>query len=390
MATAGDELLLRDLAVFLAERFVPLLTTIARGSTVPPQLLHGRLVLPTVREPLPLPTSSASYSDNIGGAGGGRAYDVGTSTATTAAAGAAATTAVSWVGQETKSMPAAAAARPTTLTCFAAECALALTSTAALVASSPPSLAAANGVEAPTAGNDAADSGASSAWPLLEANHTPKEQVPAGSLAVTSNHSPVESQEVSSETPQAEEAKGAAGAEADWEKEEASSRQRALNSISGLLPVSTIPLLRLAEAWLGGGEEGATAATPPVTAGGNGELTVSWDNHVGRTAERGGDGLRNSSGGRVGMAFAESGGDPAVGGDAGGAIGLAVRAVRDITAIVIGGAEVSRVLREQHVQRTRVLERDGLEGEKSPIPSDAEDERSSIYGCERLVLALVL
>lgn len=333
MATASDELLLQELAVSLAERFAPLLTAIAQGAA-------------PSREALPLRTSSApSGGGGIGGAGGGRAHGVGTPSATAAAAAASTPP----VGEAPKSASAAVAARPTTLTGFAAECALALISVAALVASSSPRPAAA----APTVGSGSA------AAPLFESHEAPKKGASEGAAVVTGNHSPVE-----------QPSDGSSG-EASPEKAEAEgapTRQRALSVFSALLPASAVPLLRLAEAWLGGGTEGApaTAAAGGTTATAEGELAVSWDEN-GCGIEAGNLGVSSRTAVTTG-----SNGRVAAAAGAGDARGLAVTAVRDLAALVAAGVDVSRALRERQAERTRVLERDGLEGEGVVCPFDVE------------------
>ncbi|CAM9447385.1 unnamed protein product, partial [Ectocarpus sp. 12 AP-2014] len=106
--SASDELrVLSGLAVSLAERFVPLLTAIAEGIPPPP----SRVLPPQQQRNAELDSATAAAG----------ARDKTPSPTASVAKTAAGT--------------AAAAARPTALACFAAECALALTSACALVAS---------------------------------------------------------------------------------------------------------------------------------------------------------------------------------------------------------------------------------------------------------------
>ena len=351
-ATASDELLLRELAVSLAERFVPLLTAIAQGAAPPPP-----------RDALPLPKTDTTSGGGVGGAAGGSAYGAGTS-ATTAAAVAAASTPDGFP----KPARTAAAARPTTLTGFAAECALELTSVAALVASSSPWPAAAGGsAAAPAAGSGSA------AAPLFGANGTPGNDncETATAAAATSSHPNVERPRGGSagEASASENAGTAVKAAKDVAialagGEEAPTRRRALSVLSALLPTSTVPLLRLAEAWLGGWAAGAPATAAPAAAAatsgtaGAAEFAVSWN-------EDGGGIEAGSSGAGPETATAGSNGGAAVAGGVGEkAKGLAAAAVGDLAALVVGGVDMSRALRERHVERTRVLQRDGLEGER--------------------------
>ena len=375
----SDELLLRELAVSLAERFVPLLTTIAQGAAPP-------------REALGLPAVSAPNDGGVSGAGGGRARGVGTS-ATTAAAAAAATAggaSMPRVEEAPKLPSTAVAARPTTLTGFAAECALALTSVAASVASSPPRLAVApgGGAPAPTSPNDG---GGLTAVPLLfQAKEALRAETCDVAAAATSERSPLEHpigrsarEATQSQLPQSQGTEAVEGppndraiAEANGEKEnekedgdedkEAPTTKRALGVLSALLPASTVPLLGLTEAWLGGGgaegEASEPAAAAPMAA--EGELVVSWDDDGGPEAGSDMQGLGGGLGGglRVSMTAASNGGG-AVAGGPGEARALAVTAVRDLTALVVAGVNMSRMLRERQLERMRVLERDGLEGE---------------------------
>eukprot|EP00752_Nemacystus_decipiens_P012958 g11467.t1 len=367
MATASEELPLRELAVSLAERFVPLLAAIAQEAA------------PPLRVAAPLPSSSApSGGDGVGDGGGGIRHRAGTS-ATMAVAAAASTPTAHVEDAPTE------AARPTTLTGFAAECALALTSAAALVASSSPKLAvAAAGAAAPTPPKDG---GGFATGQFVQARETRREETsgepPEGAAPGVGTRSLVEQ-------PQGDPAREAslslskqaavvemppndrapAVADADMAKEDADdcapTRQRALGVLSTLLPTCTAPLLRLAEAWLGGGvERGGAAIAAPVTA--EGELNVSWDEDGGPEA---GGGSAQRFGARLGTAPAGSYGGVAVTGGTGQARGLAVTAVRDLTVLVVEGVKVSEALRERHVERVRVLERDGLE---ERIPATHEE-----------------
>lgn len=379
---ASDELLLRELAVSLAERFVPLLTTIAQGAAPP-------------REALSLPAAGAPHGGGVGGAGGGRARGVGTS-ATTAAAAAVATAggaSMPRVEEAPKLPSTAVAARPTTLTGLAAECALALTSVAASVASSPPRLAVApgGGAPAPTSPNDG---GGLTAGPLLfQAKEALRAATCDVAAAATSECSPLEhpvgrsAREATQSQPQSQGTEAVEGppndraiAEADGEKDnekedgdedkEAPTTKRALGVLSALLPASTVPLLGLTEAWLGGGGAEGEASEPAVAAAAaapmaaEGELVVSWDDDGGPEAASDMQGLGGCLGGglRVSMTAASNGGG-AVAGGPGEARALAVTAVRDLTALVVAGVNMSRMLRERQLERMRVLERDGLEGE---------------------------
>ncbi|CAN0443938.1 unnamed protein product, partial [Ectocarpus sp. 8 AP-2014] len=110
--SARDELpLLSGFTVSLAERFVPLLTAIAEGT--PP--LPSRVLPPQQQR-----NASATGAE--------------VEAATAAAAGDKTPSPTAAVAKSTAGT-AAAAARPTALACFAAECALGLTSACALVAS---------------------------------------------------------------------------------------------------------------------------------------------------------------------------------------------------------------------------------------------------------------
>ncbi|CAB1112970.1 unnamed protein product [Ectocarpus sp. CCAP 1310/34] len=386
--SASDEVrVLSGLAVSLAERFVPLLTAIAEGMPPPPSR-----VLPPQQQ------------RNASGTGAGME-------AATAAAGAgdiapSPTAAVA----KTTAGTAAAAARPTALACFATECALALTSACALVASAvasstgpaTPEAAGATGpattpvplsAAATAAGGGHTDEGSCGekgveVVPVVEADEIYRdggrgETSPARQASpARSRGGPVratDGKEEGGKKGAGEEEKEqtrAAIAKERGAEEEPRGRWRALRVLSELLPSSTIPLLVLAEAWLGGVAEGGASvgAAGSGSGGGNGDskpgsgsdgrgpggvraasrdgnaysgVSVPWDCRGGWS--RAGRSARLSFGGVRGAVAGEGG------------RGLAAKAVRDLVAVLVSAVNVARRLEEQDAERKRVLERDGLE-----------------------------
>lgn len=385
MRSGSDELrLLSGLAVSLAERFVPLLTAIAEGTP------------PTTRVLPPQQQRNASAT--------------GAEAAATAAAGAGDKTPSPTAAlAKATAGAAAAAARPTALACFAAECALALTSACALVAST---VASSTGTATP----EAADATGPAVTPLCAATtavgggHTDEgsrgergveavpvgkadeiyrdsgsgETSPAGQTSLArSRGGPVRATAGEEEggkkgvrEEEKEQTRAAIVKEQEAE-EEPHGRWRALRVLYELLPSSAIPLLVLAEAWLGGvaGGSGSVGAAGSASGGGNSGIyprqpgsdgrgpggvraasrdentysgvSVSWDRRSGWSEA--GRSASLSYGGVRGAVVGEGG------------RGLAATAVRDLVAVLVSAVDVARRLEEREAERRRVLERDGLE-----------------------------
>ncbi len=395
---AGDELkVLGELALSLAERFVPLMAAAALGRTVPPQPPPGGVAALRENEDAPFTASSASSSHIAcdGGAadgGGGRANGAG-GFAAGKAAGAAPP---AGRGPQAISIStggrSSAAARPTTLACFAAECALALTSVVALVASSSPSVAAAAAAAAAKCAGDGVSRGAGGGVkgeaPLVEADSTKREYEGSRNLPGDgSQHSrehlsgkPTADRPAREPFNEADKSvlRGDDGVREGQAEQEAQTGRRALGVLSVLFPVSTLPLLGLAEAWLGGGadETAAAAAAGRCCGADHGSyqdvdltrIPASWGESGALDGGRIGDGFCSSlsNGGAALSGHGHEGG-------AGGR-GLAVLAVRDLSAVVLSGMEMSRRSKEREEQRRRALERDGLEGETCIV--------EGVYPCE--------
>ncbi|CAN0425826.1 unnamed protein product [Pylaiella littoralis] len=343
-----EKLLLRRLAVSLAERFVPLLTSIALGVTPPPP------------RPPPLPS------------GGATGTEVQVTSANTALASGA--------GEKSPpSLPPAAAAstaagRPVALTCFAAECALAMTSVAALVASSSPDPGIATTTTAAAAaaaalGGD--DKGEGSSGERATAATVPADQVNDVLDQETLEEIPtlrIRGGPAGESTKKKEEKEEEEEKEEKFRTEEEHNRRRAVGVLSAVFPVSTIPLLSLAEVWLGGGEEEASAAVaagfPASRDGGNGsycdglDMRAEWAiDSVGESGGRGEGSAHGFGGSSVGGAAMTA---AAVG--YGGGKGLVVQAVRDLAVLIASAVDVSLELQEQQAESRRALARDGLEG----------------------------
>lgn len=395
--SASDELrVLSGLAVSLAERFVPLLTSIAEGIPPPPSR-----VLPPQQQR----NASATGAEVE---------------AATAAAGAGdKTPSPTAAVAKTTAGTAGAAARPTALACFAAECALALTSACALVASAVapstgpaiPEAAGATGSAATpvplsaattAAGGGHTDEGSCGekgveVVPVVEADEIYRESG-RGETSPARQASPARLRGGPVRATDGEEEGGKKGAgEEEKEQtraaiakergaeEEPRGRWRALRVLSKLLPSSTIPLLVLAEAWLGGVAEGGApvGAAGSGSGGGNGDsndrdlyrrqpgsgsdgrgpggvraasrdgnayngVSVPWDSRGGWSEA--GRSARLSFGGVRGAVAGEGG------------RGLAATAVRDLVAVLVSAVNVARRLEEREAERRHVLERDGLEG----------------------------
>ncbi|CAN0279980.1 unnamed protein product [Ectocarpus fasciculatus] len=397
--SASDELrLLSGLAVSLAERFVPLLTAIAGGTPPPSRVLPQQL-------------QQQKNSSATGAA-------VAAVAATAAAAAGAGDKTPSPTAAVAKAMvgTGAVAAGPTALTCFAAECALALTSACALVASTgesstgpgTPEAAGATGPAATrAAGGGHTDEGSCGergvdAAPVVKADEIYYEDSGRGessparqSLLAGSRVGPVRAS-----TDEEEGGKKGAG---EKEKEQARvaivterradeephGRWRALRVLSVLLPSSTIPLLVLAEAWLGG-VAGGGASVGAAGSGSGGSNGGSNDRELYRRQPGSGGcgpgGVRAasrddhaSSGAPMGWdsrsGWSEAGRSPRLsyggvrGAGAGeGGRGLAATAVRDLVAVLVSAVDVARRLEEGEAERRHVLERDGLEEGETSSP----------------------
>ncbi|CAM9341174.1 unnamed protein product [Ectocarpus sp. 4 AP-2014] len=403
-STSDDVHLLSGLAVSLAERFVPLLTAIAEGTPAPSRLLS----------PQQQRNASATGAEVEAATSAPRAGDK-TPPPTAAVAKATAGT-------------PAAAARPTALACFAAECALALTSACALVASA---VASSTGPATPEAAS--ATGPAATPVPLCAATtaagngHTADgscgeegvEMVPVvevheiyrgggrGETPPEKRASLARSRGGAVPTTDREEEGGKKGA-GDEDKEQTRAaiakereaekkphgRWRALRVLSELLPSSTIPLLVLAEAWLGGVAEGSASvgAAGSGSGGGNGgssykDLYKMQPGSDGRgpggvrAAPRDGNAYSgvsapwDSKGGwsEAGRSSCLSFGGVrgAVAGE--GGRGLAATAVHDLVAVLVSAVDVARRLEEREAQRRRALERDGLEEGEISSPRHGRD-----------------
>ena len=409
---AGSELkILGELAVSVAERFVPPLAAVALGRTVAPQPLPGVLAVPTAHEDAPSPTfgtsGPAAGDDGAPGGGGGRANGVAGNPGNTALA----TPLTKRESPATLAgVAAAATARPTTLACFAAECALALTSLLALVASSSPSVAAPAAAAQRTGGGSENAGGGGVRAPLVEiGSSTEGREASRDAPGDCSQHSREHlSQEAADRSagevlPVANEGVLQGNCGVKEEKEEEGEKdeptwQRALAVLAVLFPVSTLPLLVVAEAWLGGGADGAAAAAAAAAAAGRYEgaghrsyqelsrIPASWDEGGGP----GGGAYVYGFSGRLGGAR-----DAALSGQEGGTggRGLAVLAVRDLTAVVVSGMEASRRSQERHEQRRRALERDGVDGETRILQRHLLEidpvSRVRVWSLDTLLLPLV-
>lgn len=381
-------LLLSELAVSLAERFAPLLTSIALGLTPPPPpppRPSGGSTLPTTPQEGAVSLTTPG-NGSVGGAqragaataravpakggGRGRGTEIEITSAHTAPASGAGETSPSSVLAAAR----ATAGRPVALTCFAAECALGLTSIAALVASSSPAPESAKTtVPAAPAVVVVDDSGegntgdrvtAVAEVPAVPVNDILGEGtseeiltlkirgLPAGRLAKKKEG---EEEERGKDTPAAQEQQ-----ETKVGVEEAYNRRRALGVLSALFPASTIPLLGLAEAWLGGGGAGESSAVVGCSA--------STDGGIGSPFGGLGDGSVYGFGSSSGGGAVTTVGAPV---RYGGGRELVVQAVRDLAAVIVSGVGMSRRLQERQAESRRVLERDGLEGEATPPPPTA-------------------
>ncbi|CBJ48881.1 expressed unknown protein [Ectocarpus siliculosus] len=323
---------------------------------------------------------------------------------------------------------AAAAARPTALACFAAECALALTSACALVASAvasstgpaTPEAAGATGPAATpvplsaattAAGGGHTDEGScgekgAEVAPVVEADDIYRdsgrgETSPARQAALArSRGGPVRATDGEEEAgkkgagEEEREQTRAAIAKERGAAEEPQGRWRALRVLSELLPSSTIPLLVLAEAWLGGvAEEGASVGAVGSGSGrGNGGSNDrDLYNRQPGSDGRGPGGVRATSRGEnaysgVSVSWDSRSGWSEAGrsarlpfGDVRGAVageggrGLAATAVRDLVAVLVSVVNVARRLEEREAEKRRVLERDGLEESEISSPRHGRD-----------------
>lgn len=273
--TSNDDTLL-ELAVSLAERFAPILTVIALARTA---------VIPA--ETARFTGKAAATVGNFKGLNGqaivgtGVAADVGSTTIPTAAGGGAtATGATATANAAPPGIGSTNRSSPTALTCFAAECALAMTAAAANVASLPlplrlplpPPLPLPSSTTSPPklqsqitrlSGNSIAEAAATevpaspaegrqgTTMTATGASKGAGEGARAGALPIIAHVD----ERGGGETPLSAAAAATAVAAGFVEKE----RRRALRLLASLAPSSTVPLLLLSEAWVGGRGSGGNA-----------------------------------------------------------------------------------------------------------------------------------
>ena len=355
-AGAGHGGELRSLAASLAGRFVPILTAIAFGRSVDCSSdgAVGRDVPGadgTVTDSTNNGVNNGSNNISSSNNGSSNSSNINKNTITSAIT----TPKVVTLSTFTPPPIGAVASPPTVLVCFAAECALSLTRAAAQVAvlPDPPT---------PPLGRGEVQEVKSEGWRR-------------GAGGVEEEAGGEEKEGEGGEKRGSEAGLGATVA-VEATAAENSDRKGAVRLLAGLATVSTIPLLDLAASWLGGGGEGGGRHRVHTVGGGVsscGDGSISIVNRGGGGGE--GLGVGSWSGGMMssdlggvgyygcGYGYGGSGGGGWVGGGGDEGCdwkGLAVRAIRDLTALLASAVEMGLRLEELEKGRRRVLERDGL------------------------------